>query len=203
MALERHENEPGYLGNLTELTKYIHPENYPQPGSDICALMVLEHQAHMHNYITRLRYESETMLRTYGHIRYLKHQEDAFLRYLLLVEEAPLPCPVEGCSSFAQQFASGGPRDSKGRSLRDLDLHTRMFKYPCSYLIYSDAFDSLPAPMSSPLLERLYAILTGSDKDPQFAKLTTEDRLAILQILRETKPNLPDYWRGAPSQRGG
>jgi hypothetical protein len=85
-------------------------------------------------------------------------------------------------------------RDSKGRSLRDLDMQTRMFKYPCSFLIYSDAFDNLPDVMREHLWKRLHAILTGTDKDPQFAKLTSTDRQAILEILRETKPNLPEYW---------
>jgi hypothetical protein len=86
-------------------------------------------------------------------------------------------------------------RDSKGRSLRDFDLRTRIFKHPCSYLIYSPAFDAMPAPIREQLLARLYDILTGKDRDPQFARLIPADRQAILEILRETKTNLPDYWR--------
>ena len=79
--------------------------------------------------------------------------------------------------------------------MRDMDLEKRMFKHPCSYLIYSEAFDSMPEAIRAHLLERLWKILTGEDQDPQFARLTAEDRTAILEILRETKPNLPDYWK--------
>ncbi len=88
-----------------------------------------------------------------------------------------------------------GPRDAQGRSLRDFDLKNRLFKYPCSFLIYSPAFDALPETMHSQLLQRLYDILTGKDAGPEWASLSAEDRRAVLEILRETKPNLPAYWR--------
>jgi hypothetical protein len=148
----------------------------------------------MHNYITRLSYETQIMTARYGHIRYLKSQENAFLRYLLFTEETPLTAPVSGDPQYAKDFATKGPRDSKGRSLRDFDLQTRLFRYPCSYLIYSEAFDQLPESIREHLLQRLYDILTGRDADPQFAKLAVSDRQAVLEILRETKPNLPAYW---------
>ena len=157
--------------------------------------MVLEHQAKMHNYITRLSYETQTMMAMYKHIRYLRHQEDAFLRYLLFTEEAPLTAPISGDPEYAQGFTALGPFDAKGRSLREFDLRTRLFKYPCSFLIYSPQFDALPAVMKDHLLQRLYAILSGQDQDPQFAALDGDKRRAILEILRETKPGLPDYWQ--------
>jgi hypothetical protein len=196
-AFARQKEEPNYLGNLTDLSRFLDVMNYPVKTSDICAEMVLEHQAHMHNYITRLNYETQLMMQMYGHIRYLHHQEEAFLRYLLFTEEAPLTEPVAGDPAFARDFSARGPRDSKGRSLRDLDMKTRLFKYPCSFLIYTDAFDHMPSVMREDLLGRLYDILTGKDKDPQFAKIAPEDRQAVLEILRETKPSLPAYWHGA------
>jgi hypothetical protein len=128
-------------------------------------------------------------------VRYLRPQSEAFLRFLLFTEEAPLTEPVSGNPDYVREFTSVGPRDSKGRSLRDFDLKTRMFRYPCSYLIYSPSFDAMPAPIRENILGRLYDILTGKDKDPQFSKLTPEDRQAVLEILRETKPGLPDYWK--------
>ncbi len=194
-AFLKQQAEPNYLGNLSDLSQFFDTSKYITGSSDICAMMVLEHQAHMHNYITRLNYEAQSMMQTYGHIRYLKHQIDAFLRYLLFTEEAPLTSPIVGNSAFAAEFAERGPRDGKGRSLRDLDMRTRIFKHPCSFLIYSPAFDDLPEAIHSELLQRLYDILTGKDKDAQFAKLTAEDRQAVLEILRETKPGLPPYWR--------
>ncbi len=196
-AFDRHSSEPGYLGNLADLTRILDTSKYPTPRSDIVALMVLEHQAHMHNYITRLNYETRIMTDTYGHIRYLKNQVNAFLRFLLFIEEAPLSAPVSGDPEFIADFTAPALRDSKGRSLRDFDLHTRMFRHPCSFLIYSEAFEELPGIMREHLLQRLYDILAGQDTDPQFATLSASDRQAILEILRETKANLPAYWKPA------
>lgn len=200
-AFDRHASESGFRGNVADLNQLIDTSKYLQPRSDIVALMVLEHQTHMHNYITRLSYETRIMTETYGHIRYLKNQVNAFLRYLLFTEEASLTAPVSGDVQYVADFTAHALRDSKGRSLRDLDLRTRMFRYPCSFLIYSEAFDQMPAVMREHLLQRLHDILTGQDKDPQFSRLASTDRQAILEILRETKPNLPDYWRPVVAKR--
>jgi hypothetical protein len=187
--------KPNCLGNLSELSQFFDESKYVNKGSDVVALMVLEHQAHMHNYITRLNFETQMMMAMYGHIRYLRHQQEAFLRYLLFTEEAPLTAPLKGNAEFTATFPQHGPRDAQGRSLRDLDLQTRLFKYPCSFLIYSDAFAKLPSVMKEELLRRLHAILTGEDQNPAFAKIAVGDRQAILEILRATLPGLPDYWR--------
>ncbi len=194
-AYARHETELNVGGEVAELSEYFPTVSQLRPTSDIVALMVLEHQAHMHNYITRLRFEAAAMMEMYGHVRYLKNQVNAFLRYLLFTEEVPLTSPISGDAAFVADFERTAIRDAEGRSLRDLDFRTRMFKYPCSYLIYSPAFDELPTGIREIILERLWSILIGQDTDAQFARLTTADRQAILEILRATKPNLPDYWR--------
>lgn len=193
-ALAKQEKSPNFQGNLTRLDNFFPVKNYLLPTSDIVALMVLEHQLHMHNFITRLNYESTLALSAYGHLNYLKNITDSFLNYLLFTEETPLTETVKGVSSFATEFAAAGPRDSRGRSLRQFDLKTRLFKYPCSYLIYTDAFDALPAPMKAQVYQRPFDILTGKDQSAVFEKIPTETRRAILEILRETKPGLPDYW---------
>jgi hypothetical protein len=97
-------------------------------------------------------------------------------------------------SAFAREFAARGPFDSKHRSLREFDLNKRIFRYPCSYLVYSDAFDSLPAPAKSYVYRRLLEILSSRDDD-DFETLSAQDRRAILEILLETKPGLPQEWR--------
>ena len=107
----------------------------------------------------------------YGHIRYLKSQSEAFLRYLLFTDEAPLTAPVRGNQAFVSAFTRLGPRDQKGRSLRDLDLQTRLFKHSCSFLICSPAFDSIPGPMNEHLYQRLWDILMARDPSPDFSKL--------------------------------
>ncbi len=187
-AFTRAREEPNVCGNLSELSRFFDESKYLARGSDIVALMVLEHQAHMHNYITRLNFEAQIMTAMYGHIRYLRNQENAFLRHLLFTEEAPLTAPIFGNEEFVTAFAKAGPRDSNGRSLRDLDLKTRLFKYPCSFLLYSDAFAQMVPVMREELLRRLFAILNGTDTHPDFAKIPASDRQAILEILRETMP---------------
>jgi hypothetical protein len=123
---------------------------------------------------------------------------EQLLRYLLFVNETELP-GLDGkgvitSSAFAREFATRGPRDSKGRSLRDFDLSTRIFRYPCSYLIYSDAFDALPEASKTYVYHRLLEILSGQDKDPDFDSLSAQDRQAILEILLETRTGLPQEW---------
>lgn len=193
-AFERQERTPGFSGDVTNLSGFFDPSRYPGAGSDIVALMVLEHQTHLHNYLTRLNYEATVALRQYGHLNYLKSKIDAFLRYLLFAEEAPLKGPIAGNPGFARQFVEAGPRDKQGRSLREFDLRTRLFKHPCSYLIYSESFDRLPGELKAQLYRRLWEILSGGDPGPEYRNLSAVTRRTVLEILRETKPGLPEYW---------
>ncbi|MBI3875350.1 MAG: hypothetical protein HY300_05215 [Verrucomicrobia bacterium] len=202
-AWARAEKEPNAFGNLRSLAKFFDTDRYLAPHSDIVALMVLEHQAHMHNFLTRVNYEATLMLHQYGHLNYTRTITEAFLRYLLFAEEATLTSAVKGTSDFTREFAAAGPRDAKGRSLRDFDLRTRLFRYPCSFLIYSPAFDGLPKPMRERIYSRLHEILTGRDTSPDFAKIPPETRQAILEILLATKDGLPDSWREDSSAHTG
>jgi len=194
-AFARHEKEPNYLGNQSDLKRFFDTAHYPAAGSDIVALMVLEHQTHMHNFLTRLNYEATIALQQYGHIKYLKNVTEAFLRYLLFTEEAPLSAPVRGSEEFIRSFREQGPKDRQGRSLREFDLQTRLFKHPCSYLIYSEAFDKLPEPLKAQIYKRLWDILNGQDTTPAFENIPAQTRQAIREILVETKTGLPDYWK--------
>ena len=196
-ALERQSREPNFAGNMTRLDKFIDTTPYPLASSDLVALMVLEHQTHMHNFITRMSYESTMMLQQYGHVRYLKNATEAFVKYLLFAEEAPLRAPVRGVSSFAKNFSADGPCDKRGRSLRDFDLKTRLFKYPCSYLIYSDAFVALPMELKGVIYARMFDILSGKDTSADYQRLSAESRRAILEILADTKADLPPAWKSA------
>jgi hypothetical protein len=195
--------------------KTYDPAAYLLPGSDVVAHLVLAHQTQMHNLITLTNYK--TRLALYAQAEKNKkdgHPEDAplpqnvrnqferpaeqLLRYLLFVNEAPLSGSdaerIGGNSSFAKEFARHGLRDHQGRSLRDFDLKTRIFRYPCSYLVYSESFDAIPEPAKSYINHRLFTILTRQDQSPEFAKLSSEDRRAILEILLATKPGLPEEW---------
>jgi hypothetical protein len=193
----KQEKKPNFHGNLASLGKVIDTTRYPTPHSDIVALMVLEHQTHMHNFLTRLNYEATMGLKQYGHLNYTKSITEAFLKYLLFVEEAPLTSPVQGTSEFAREFARLGPHDPQGRSLREFDLRTRMFKYPCSYLIYSDVFTGLPGQMKEKIYLQLGEILAGRSTHPDFKKIPAETRQAIREILVATKTDLPASWKQA------
>jgi hypothetical protein len=188
------------------------PSQFLTPASDEVALLVLAHQTQMHNLITLTNYKTRIALHAAGQAggdapvkltpearRQFEKPAEQLLRYLLFVGEAPLPNleadKIIGTSAYAREFAARGPRDSKGRSLRDFDLRTRTFRYPLSYLIYSDDFDALPEPARGYVYSRLLEILTAEDPGPDFKQLSTQDRRAILDILLETKPGLPREWQ--------
>src|SRR3984957_7400533 len=130
--------------------------------------------------------------------RQFERPAEQLLRYLLFVNEATLPgagkAQVGASSAFAREFATRGPRDSKGPSLRDLDLTTRIFRYPCSYLVYSDSFAALPQPAKGYVYHRLLEVLSGQDQSKDFTRLTAADRQAVLEILLETQHGLPQEW---------
>ena len=119
------------------------------------------------------------------------------------MDEAPLAEPIEGVSTFTATFPRRGPHDAQGRSLRDFDLRTRLFRYPLSYLIYGRAFDALPDGVRVRVYERLHEVLTGADRSPRFRHLDEAARRAILQIVAETKTDLPPFWLPPGDDRSG
>jgi len=182
--------------NLTSLEKKFDTSKYLAPTSDIVALMTLEHQTRMTNLMTRIGWDT----RIAQHDNKLdgahfNAEIEEMLTYMLFQDERPLREPVVGVSTFTKTFPERGPKDKQGRSLRDFDLKTRMFKYPLSYMIYSAAFDGMPDMVRERVYQRLYDILSGKDTSERYAKLTADDRRNILEIVRETKPNLPAYWK--------
>ncbi|MBZ5634090.1 MAG: hypothetical protein LAO55_13290 [Acidobacteriia bacterium] len=147
--------------------------------SDVAALMVFDHQMRMANLITRIGWD------TRAGVGKLEDEAREFVDYLLFVDEVPLPGKLGG--PFAEVFAKNAIRDSKGRSLRDLDLQKRLLRYPCSYMIYSEAFDALPSEAKDAIYKRMRQVLSGSEKGKKYARLSAADRRAVLEILRETK----------------
>jgi len=190
--------------NVTDLSERFDTTKYLRGDSDIVAHLILAHQTQMHNLITLTNYQTRLALydergRPDGALstaarKKFEEPAEELVRYLLFANEVPLDGPVRGTSPFAQEFAARGPRDPRGRSLRDFDLQGRIFKYPCSYLIYSEAFDALPDPAREYVYHRLFEVLTGREQAPEFARLSAQDRRAILEILLATKPGLPEEW---------
>jgi len=184
--------------HVTNLEGRFDPTGYLSLNSDLVALLVIEHQAKMLNLITRVGWETRIGEKESG--RTIDQAASELVDYLLFVDEAPLPGPIAGTTKFAEVFSAQGPRDSRGRSLRDLSLETRLLRYPCSYLIYSEPFDSLPARAKTAVYGRMWEILSGQERDQRYAVLTPADRRAILEILSETKPDAAAYFgeRKAP-----
>ena len=198
-------NERG--ANQVKLPARIQKAKYVTDSSDIVAMMVLEHQSQMHNAITKASYSfRETMAyqRTMNRVldrdkdyisasteRRISSAADNVVKHLLYVGEFQLQSPLEGTSSFSEDFQSNRVEDSRTRSLRDFDLANRLFRFPCSYLIYSKSFDALPPAMLKLIYDRLNSVLSGQQQDG-FEHLSAADRKAIQEILRETKPGFKD-----------
>jgi hypothetical protein len=172
-------------------------KGYPTPYSDVVAQLVLAHQTHMTNLITRTGWEARLLAAkpsTDASARVMEAARD-LVDYLLFIDEAPFAGPVKSTSGFPERFAKDGPRDKQGRSLRDFELGRRLFRYPCSYMIYTPAFDGMPALARDAVYTRLWEVLSGREKQPRYRGLSLADRRAIVEILRETKPGLPDYFQ--------
>jgi hypothetical protein len=159
--------EPQKLEILPALFKTFNAAGYLSPVSDIVALMTFEHQTQMTNLMTRLAWQS----------RIDPSQLDASIKtlvnYMTFAEEAPLKEPIQGVSTFTETFPKRGPRDRQGRSLRDFDLQTRLFRYPLSYMIYSPSFDALPAPIRAQIYQQISARCSRT----------------VIEILSDTKPD--------------
>lgn len=196
--------------NLRDLSSRIDVDTLLTPHSDIVALMVLEHQAEGHNLIARANFLTRTALHYEASLRKelrdttsrqwdsttsrIKHAGEPLVKYLLFAGEAPLTARIQGTSPFAEDFVKRGPYDRRGRSLREFDLSQRLFRYSCSYLIYSDSFEALPDEVRSYIWERLWNIVTSRDTSTDFQHLSTADRQAIREILTETQPSVPSSW---------
>jgi len=198
-------------GNLENLDAVFDTKPYLTNRSDIVALQVLLHQSTVQDRITEVNFDTRTALGKAGKDpsdgrgvilppdsrKQIGEEMDALVDEMLLVGDPGFKDRIGGNSGFDHWFQSRGPRDSHGRSLRELDLNTRLFKYPCSFLIYSDAFDSLPRYARDYVYGRLVKILTGKDSSPQYAGLSEADRQAVVEILTATKPDFASAVRAA------
>ncbi|NOT25770.1 MAG: hypothetical protein HOP16_06665 [Acidobacteria bacterium] len=189
--------DPSGSQNLTTLSGKFDVSRYLAPSSDIVALMTLEHQVGAVNRMNAVAFRYN-QLRQDGMSdadwAQIAGDIDELAGYLLFVDEARLVEPVAGTSTFTATFAQRGPRDAKGRSLRDFDLRTRLFRYPLSYMIYGTLFDGLQPPLRDRTYRRLYDVLSGAETGAGYAGLSAADRRAALEILIDTKPGLPSYW---------
>jgi hypothetical protein len=198
-AAEHMDLVPG--SNITSLDDRFDTSKYLSPHSDTVALLVLDHVVRMQNLITQANYETRLSIAQHGLVdketgrvprgvqERMERAGEALLSYMLFRDEAPLNGRVVGTSTFTKDFPKKGPRDKKGRSLREFDLEKRVFKYPCSYMIYSASFDALPVEMRDYLWRRLEQVLQGEDESATYRDMSEEDRQSVMEILRDTKPD--------------
>jgi hypothetical protein len=190
--------------NRQRLDDIVDLKPYLTPHSDIVALSVMAHQTSLHNYVARVGYEARVALHMQAGMnkalgrpeaewsdsvrRRIDRAADILTRMVFLADEAAWKAPLRGSSTFAQDFAKPGPRDRKGRSLRDLDLERRLLRYPMSYLVYTPAFANLPEAVRERFAGRVRAVLSGENTSRDFAHLSAADRVAIREILDDTRP---------------
>jgi hypothetical protein len=195
---------------LTSVDGLFDADGFRANSSDIAAHLVFTHQIGMTNLLTRAGWQARVADPSlHPPFTAAPGEEDRIalmmegvasevVDHLLFIDEAPLTDRVRGQSGFSERFSASGPRDRQGRSLHELDLNRRLMKYPCSYLIYSHAFDALPPRAKDPIYKRLWTVLSGEERDARYqTALSRTDRQAIVEILRETKPDLPPYFAGA------
>jgi hypothetical protein len=192
--------------NLKSLRGKFDTNAYLSPYSDVVALMVFEHEMHMMNLLTlagwQVRYSEyedqaspDPVDRLGTTEAVLREAANTVADAMLFVNEAPLPNAIQGTSGFEEMFSAEGPSDGEGRSLRQFDLQKRLMRYPCSYMIYSPAFDALPDDLKQAIYDRMWVILSGRDRTGKYAKFSFADRQAVVEILGETKKGLPDYFQ--------
>lgn len=187
-----HDLESLRIGNRPDLDGLVDASPYPAEHSDIVAQLVFQHQTDVQNTIARARFDAVTAADTLAADALqarLAEIAEPLVRTLFSVGAAELGDAVRGTSGFAERFAARGPADGRGRSLRELDLETRLFRYPLSYLIYSAGFDGLPETLKAIVYARIRAVLDGPSADGDYAHLNAS-RAAIREILRDTKPEV-------------
>ncbi len=199
---------------VEDLKKFFNPNPYLSGGvSDIVALMILEHQVGTHNALIQANlitqqtlHRQKEMQKAFGepedgpltetNERIINNLADKVLKEMLFAKELQLPEEgIEGGSQFQQAFQANRKKDKQGHSLKDLRLYERLFKYRCSYLIYSDAFTHLPVEFKEVFFKKLHGILTDSASHADYAYLGSAERKRIHEILTETLPGLPGYWK--------
>ena len=189
--------------NVATLSGQFDLASWPVASSDIVSLMVLEHQTQMHNQLASADYAVRRAIDAHeqGLLpdgKTLESIIDASAKkvvdHLLFVDETTLDSEITCSNSFTHDFQAKGPIADDGASLREFDLKNRLFRYPCSYVIYSPSFSQLELALQAKIYARLWRVLNGEDRSEEYARLSLEDRSSVRRILAQTIDSLPDYW---------
>ena len=166
---------------------------YLSAASDISGLLVFDHQMHAINLLTKLNWESRVAKADddVGANAAVHLLVDELADYLLFAGEEPPSAPLTPRPGFASSLAARTPKDHLGRSFAQFDLDNRLLRYPCSFMIYSDAFNALPPGVKASVYRRMIDTLSVNDAHANRTRISAADRRAILEILRDTKPDFP------------
>jgi hypothetical protein len=174
---------------------------YPLGTSDILPQLLHEHQAGFVNRVLEASYRARTDLfaskgkLTAAQDAELTKQAQLLTRYLLYADEVSLPGGgLEGDATYKTDFLKDRKPAPNGASLRDFDLKTHLFKYRCSYMIYSPVFRGLPAPLKQRVYQHLYGALNVEKPEKDYAYLPAEEKKSIRAILKATLTDLPKGW---------
>ena len=183
---------------------------YPSEGSDIVAHLILAHQAKLHTLLadlvisTRRAFHDQKVMDELlkrddpisdSTARRIKHASDKVLKYMFFADEADIPKIEISDSAFAQTFHAREPKDSKGRSLYQLRANRRMFRYPFSYIVYTDTFNDLPQDALDCIWPEIERILDPTIRYEGYSHLSRRDKAVIKEILLETHPSATEYWK--------
>lgn len=197
--------DPDAGANVTDLTPFLNPYVHLTSHSDLVALMVLEHQVRIVNLITRVAWETRLALADHAAARLpnepagdwsasirrrIHGPAEVLVRSLFMLDEHRLAAPVAGTSGFAERYSARGPHNQRGRSLYELDLSRRLYRYRFSPLIYSEQFAGLPPEARRYIYQRVSDVLAGGNLSAEFEAVSHSERAAILAILRDTLPDL-------------
>jgi hypothetical protein len=149
----------------------------------VVSLQVFDHQVHAINLLTALNRAAREYTPAVSALA------NDLAEYLLFTREAVLPVTLTPRPGFAAYLRSQAPPDHRGRSLAEFDLVNRLFRYPCSYMIYSQAFDALPRHVKAAVYTRMREILSSPDAPGTYGRPTAADRRAVLEILQDTRPD--------------
>jgi hypothetical protein len=195
--------DPNAGANVTDLKRFLAPGVHLTPHSDLVALMVFEHQIRITNLITRVGWEARMALADHAALRVpnepavawsestrrrIEGPAEVLVRSLFMLDEHLLTAPVAGTSGFAEAYSARGPRDRRRRSLYELDLRKRLYRYRFSPLIYSEQFAGLPAEVRAYIHQRVRDVLADRDRSADFSAVSSGERSAILGILKDTLP---------------
>ncbi|QTN31363.1 hypothetical protein HZ994_03130 [Akkermansiaceae bacterium] len=184
---------------MDDLRSEIDVTRYLRPTSDIVALLVLEHQCRMHTLLNAASMNYRRSRHFSGIIdpsadpdkgsagSVAESWAEKITDCMFFKDEADLGEGVEGNAAFQNALIARYPQTAKGESLADFRLYGRIFKRRCSFMIYSDAFRSLPPTVKSLVLAKMRVALAGGDQRIDW--LAASERKRIAAILEETLPD--------------